>query len=473
MDHWPTRWRGALVVTVSEGRPFAVVHMPAGSLAPFTMSVGFLVLFAALIVDHVRQHGGRRGHHRRRAGVVVLAPGHRDRGDGGARPGPTTSFRWRRSGRRRADSGAPRVRADPRDRARHVRGELLLSRRQRRAAARRQSGRAVRAAGARDRAAAAGVAARDCRDSWRSGGAAGRRRGSASPPRSRPPAFTSACSSPPGETADWHPPATRGTRPSPDVAGFHAVVSGHPAGDAGGLGDLVLGAPGRRPRSRDGRGTPGWSTGSRSRARWSCSAPCTWSHGWDERRMSQGETEVRLGPGGAPTGRLLFGLRRRRGRLDAAFPRQLRARLHRLRRGLERYPDGAGGRHRAARPVSRAWSTLSRWQDWRRVSAGQPLGRGAERAARLVRVSHARRRAARRRWRPRRSSSKASPRWRCRRADGTCDDHADARTRAARRPHGLPRRTRRIGRTVGGDDRRRSGSRRGGDREIRAADRVT
>jgi cytochrome c oxidase subunit I+III len=53
MDHWPTRWRGALVVTVSEGRPFAVVHMPARSLAPFTMSVGFLVLFAALIVDHV------------------------------------------------------------------------------------------------------------------------------------------------------------------------------------------------------------------------------------------------------------------------------------------------------------------------------------------------------------------------------------------------------------------------------------
>jgi cytochrome c oxidase subunit I+III len=52
MDHWPTRWRGALVVSVTQGRPLAVVHMPARSLAPFTMSVGFLVLFAALIVDH-------------------------------------------------------------------------------------------------------------------------------------------------------------------------------------------------------------------------------------------------------------------------------------------------------------------------------------------------------------------------------------------------------------------------------------
>jgi len=52
MDHWPTRWRGALVVSVTEGRPLAVVHMPASSLAPFTMSVGFLTLFAALIVDH-------------------------------------------------------------------------------------------------------------------------------------------------------------------------------------------------------------------------------------------------------------------------------------------------------------------------------------------------------------------------------------------------------------------------------------
>ena len=53
MDHWPTAWRGALVVTVSDGRPLAVVHMPRRSLAPFAMSVGFVTLFAALIADHV------------------------------------------------------------------------------------------------------------------------------------------------------------------------------------------------------------------------------------------------------------------------------------------------------------------------------------------------------------------------------------------------------------------------------------
>ncbi|HYC31978.1 MAG TPA: cbb3-type cytochrome c oxidase subunit I, partial [Gemmatimonadales bacterium] len=53
MDHWPTEWRGGLVVTVSEGRPLAVVHMPRSSLAPFVMSVGFVALFGALIVDYV------------------------------------------------------------------------------------------------------------------------------------------------------------------------------------------------------------------------------------------------------------------------------------------------------------------------------------------------------------------------------------------------------------------------------------
>jgi cytochrome c oxidase subunit I+III len=53
MDHWPTDWRGGLVVTVGEGRPLAVVHMPRTSFAPFVMSVGFVSLFAALIVDHV------------------------------------------------------------------------------------------------------------------------------------------------------------------------------------------------------------------------------------------------------------------------------------------------------------------------------------------------------------------------------------------------------------------------------------
>jgi cytochrome c oxidase subunit I+III len=53
MDHWPTRWRGALVVSVNEGRPIGVVHMPAKSIAPFAMSLGFVILFAALIADHV------------------------------------------------------------------------------------------------------------------------------------------------------------------------------------------------------------------------------------------------------------------------------------------------------------------------------------------------------------------------------------------------------------------------------------
>ena len=53
MDHWPTRWRGALVVTVNEGRPLAVVHMPRRSFSPFVISVGLVSLFAALIVDYM------------------------------------------------------------------------------------------------------------------------------------------------------------------------------------------------------------------------------------------------------------------------------------------------------------------------------------------------------------------------------------------------------------------------------------
>jgi cytochrome c oxidase subunit I+III len=53
MDHWPTRWRGALVVTVNEGRPLAVVHMPRRAISPFVASVGLVTLFAALIVDYM------------------------------------------------------------------------------------------------------------------------------------------------------------------------------------------------------------------------------------------------------------------------------------------------------------------------------------------------------------------------------------------------------------------------------------
>jgi cytochrome c oxidase subunit I+III len=51
MDHWPTGWRGALVVSVNEGRPLAVVHMPRRAIAPFITSVGLVTLFAGLIVD--------------------------------------------------------------------------------------------------------------------------------------------------------------------------------------------------------------------------------------------------------------------------------------------------------------------------------------------------------------------------------------------------------------------------------------
>jgi cytochrome c oxidase subunit I+III len=53
MDHWPTRWRGALVVTVNEGRPLAVVHMPRRAISPFIASVGLVTLFAGLIVDYM------------------------------------------------------------------------------------------------------------------------------------------------------------------------------------------------------------------------------------------------------------------------------------------------------------------------------------------------------------------------------------------------------------------------------------
>jgi cytochrome c oxidase subunit I+III len=53
MDHWPTRWRGALVVTVNEGRPLAVVHMPRRAMSPFVASVGLVTLFAGLIVDYM------------------------------------------------------------------------------------------------------------------------------------------------------------------------------------------------------------------------------------------------------------------------------------------------------------------------------------------------------------------------------------------------------------------------------------
>jgi cytochrome c oxidase subunit I+III len=51
LDHAPTRWRGALVVSVAEARPVAVVHMPGPTVAPFLMAVGFVFVFAAALVE--------------------------------------------------------------------------------------------------------------------------------------------------------------------------------------------------------------------------------------------------------------------------------------------------------------------------------------------------------------------------------------------------------------------------------------
>ncbi|HEX6644403.1 MAG TPA: cbb3-type cytochrome c oxidase subunit I, partial [Gemmatimonadales bacterium] len=64
LHHWPTRWRGALAVSVMDGQPLYVVQVPGPTIAPFLMSVGFLVLFAALIVDHVIAIG---------AGLLIIA----------------------------------------------------------------------------------------------------------------------------------------------------------------------------------------------------------------------------------------------------------------------------------------------------------------------------------------------------------------------------------------------------------------
>jgi cytochrome c oxidase subunit I+III len=47
----PTRWRGALVVSIAEAKPVAIVHVPMSTLAPFVTSVGLLFVFAGAIVD--------------------------------------------------------------------------------------------------------------------------------------------------------------------------------------------------------------------------------------------------------------------------------------------------------------------------------------------------------------------------------------------------------------------------------------
>ena len=51
LDTAPAGWRGALVVTMLDARPLAVVHVPGPTIWPFAMSVGFLVLFAGALLD--------------------------------------------------------------------------------------------------------------------------------------------------------------------------------------------------------------------------------------------------------------------------------------------------------------------------------------------------------------------------------------------------------------------------------------
>ena len=47
----PARWRGALVVTVLDGEPLAIAHMPGPTYAPFTMAVAFVAIFAGALVE--------------------------------------------------------------------------------------------------------------------------------------------------------------------------------------------------------------------------------------------------------------------------------------------------------------------------------------------------------------------------------------------------------------------------------------
>ena len=50
MFRWrPLDWRGALVVSMTDARPLAIVHVPGPTIAPFTMSVAFVFLFAGLL----------------------------------------------------------------------------------------------------------------------------------------------------------------------------------------------------------------------------------------------------------------------------------------------------------------------------------------------------------------------------------------------------------------------------------------
>jgi cytochrome c oxidase subunit I+III len=53
LERKPERWRGALVVGIGDGRPVAIAHLPRKSIAPFIVSVGFLLLFTAALLDKV------------------------------------------------------------------------------------------------------------------------------------------------------------------------------------------------------------------------------------------------------------------------------------------------------------------------------------------------------------------------------------------------------------------------------------
>jgi cytochrome c oxidase subunit I+III len=49
----PARWRGALVVSTLDATPMAIAHVPTSTIAPFTMAVAFLAIFAGALVDEV------------------------------------------------------------------------------------------------------------------------------------------------------------------------------------------------------------------------------------------------------------------------------------------------------------------------------------------------------------------------------------------------------------------------------------
>ena len=53
LDEAPTRWRGGLVVSPWDARPVAIAHLPGATIFPFVLSVGFVLLFAAALVDDI------------------------------------------------------------------------------------------------------------------------------------------------------------------------------------------------------------------------------------------------------------------------------------------------------------------------------------------------------------------------------------------------------------------------------------